>query len=39
VVGSRIEYEDHDPVVARTVTRDNQTVAFRKLNGRPLWAE
>jgi hypothetical protein len=39
VIGSKIKYEGHDALVARTITRGNQTVAFRQPNGRPLWAE
>jgi len=39
VVGSRIIYEGHDALIARTVVRGTQTMAFRKPNGRPVWVE
>ncbi len=37
VVGSRIIYQGHAAVIARTVTLGSQTTAFRATNGRPLW--
>src|SRR6202140_2264619 len=37
VVGSRIVYQGHDAMIARSIARKGQTVAFRKPNGRPLW--
>jgi len=37
VVGSRIIYQGHVAVIARTATRAGQTVAFRETNGHPLW--
>lgn len=37
VVGSRIVYQGHDAMIARSITRAGQTVAFREPNGRPLW--
>ena len=37
VVGSRIIYQGHDAIIARSTTRAGQTVAFREPNGRPLW--
>ena len=37
VVGSRIMYQGHEAMIARSTTRKGQTVAFRKPNGRPLW--
>jgi len=39
VVGSRIIYQGHDALIARTVVRGNQTVAFREPNGKPVWVE
>jgi len=39
VVGSKILYAGHDAVVARTVSRDNVTLSFRKPDGKPLWVE
>ncbi|MGA7907943.1 MAG: hypothetical protein WCA16_11100 [Candidatus Sulfotelmatobacter sp.] len=39
VIGSKIRYEGHDAVVARTISRDNHTLAFRRSNGKPLWVE
>lgn len=37
VVGSRVIFQGHGAVIARTVTRGGQTVAFRESNGHPLW--
>ena len=39
VVGSRIIYHGHEALIARTIARGNQTVAVRKADGKPLWAE
>jgi DNA/RNA endonuclease YhcR with UshA esterase domain len=39
VVGSRIIYNGHEALIARTVIRGDQTVAFRKPNGKPMWLE
>jgi DNA/RNA endonuclease YhcR with UshA esterase domain len=39
VVGSKIIYHGQDALIARTVVRGNQTMAFRKPNGKPVWAE
>jgi DNA/RNA endonuclease YhcR with UshA esterase domain len=39
VVGSRIFYMGHDAVIARTIVRGNQTVAFRWPSGKPAWGE
>jgi len=39
VVGSRIVYNGHEALSARTVTRGDQTVAFREPNGKPMWLE
>jgi hypothetical protein len=37
VVGSRIIYQGHDALIARTITRGPDTVAVRTANGSPLW--
>lgn len=37
VVGSRIIYQGHEAIIARTATLSGQTVAFRETNGHPLW--
>ncbi len=39
VVGSRIIYHGQDALIARKVVRGNQTMAFRKPNGKPVWVE
>ena len=39
VVGSPVTYEDHDAMIARKITRGNQTFAFRNPDGTPLWEE
>jgi len=39
VVGSMVIYEGHDAMIARKITRDNTTVAFREPSGKPLWVE
>jgi DNA/RNA endonuclease YhcR with UshA esterase domain len=39
VVGSKIVYQGHDALIARTVVLGNRTVAFRKPNGKPVWVE
>ena len=39
VVGSMVIYEGHDAMIARKITRGDQTFAFRQANGRPLWVE
>ncbi|MGA7770490.1 MAG: hypothetical protein WCA27_30185 [Candidatus Sulfotelmatobacter sp.] len=39
VVGSRIIYHGQEALIARTVVRGNQTLAFREPNGKPMWAE
>jgi hypothetical protein len=39
VVGSMVVYEGHDAMIARKITRGDQTFAFRQANGRPLWVE
>jgi len=39
VVGSRIVYNGHEALIARTVTWGDQTVAFREPNRKPMWLE
>jgi len=39
VVGSTVVYEGHDAMIARKITRGDQTFAFRQPDGRPLWVE
>jgi len=39
VVGSIVIYQGHDALIARKITRDNQTIAVRAPNGKPLWVE
>ena len=39
VVGSTVTYEGHDAMIARKITRGDQTYAFRQPNGTPLWIE
>jgi hypothetical protein len=39
VLGSRIIYNGHEALIARTVIRGDQTVAFREPNGQPMWLE
>lgn len=39
VVGSRIIYNGHEALIARTVIRGDQTVAFWEPNGKPMWLE
>ena len=39
VVGSNVVYEGHDAMIARKITRGDQTFAFRQPDGRPLWVE
>jgi len=39
VVGSRIIYQGHDALIARTLVRGSQTMAFRQPNGKPVWVE
>jgi hypothetical protein len=39
VVGSRIIYNGHEALIARTVIRGDQTVTFREPNGNPMWLE
>jgi hypothetical protein len=39
VVGSTVTYEGHDAMIARKITRGDQTYAFRQPDGKPLWVE
>ena len=39
VVGSNVVYEGHEAMIARKITRGDQTFAFRQPDGRPLWVE
>ena len=39
VVGSTVTYEGHDAMIARKITRGDQTFAFRQPDGTPLWIE
>ena len=39
VVGSPVTYEGHPAMIARKITRGDQTFAFRQPDGRPLWVE
>jgi len=39
VVGAAVMYEGHDAMIARKITRGDQTFAFRQADGRPLWVE
>jgi len=39
VVGSRIAFQGHPALIARSIVRGAQTVAVRKADGKPLWAE
>lgn len=38
-VGSKVDYEGRDAMIARKITRGDQTFEFRQPNGRPLWVE
>jgi hypothetical protein len=39
VVGSMVIYQGHDAMIARKITRGDETFAFRRPDGRPLWVE
>jgi hypothetical protein len=39
VVGSTVTYEGHEAMIAREITRGDQTFAFREPGGKPLWVE
>ena len=39
VVGSKFKYNGVDTLIARRVSRGNETFAFRKPSGKPVWME
>jgi hypothetical protein len=39
VVGSRIIYNGHEALIARTVTRGNEAMAFREPNEKSMWVQ
>jgi hypothetical protein len=39
ILASRIIYNGHEALIAHTVTRANETMAFREPNGKPVWVE
>ena len=39
VVGSQFKYNGADTLIARKISRGNETFAFRKPSGKPVWAE
>ena len=39
VAGSTVTWEGHAAMIARKITRGDQTFAFRQPDGRPLWVE
>lgn len=39
VVGSEVNYKGAAALIARKITRGNETFAFRTPSGRPTWAE
>lgn len=39
VVGSMVTYQEHPAMIARKITRGDQTFAVRQPDGRPLWVE
>ena len=39
VIGSTVTYEGHDAMIARKITRGDQTYAFRQPDGTPMWIE
>ena len=39
VVGSQVSYQGAPAVIAREITRGDETFAFRTQSGRPVWAE
>jgi len=38
VVGSRVRYQGHEDLIARSIERGGQTMFVRTPEGRPLWA-
>jgi hypothetical protein len=39
VVGSMVIFEGHDAMIARKITRGEETLVFRRPDGRPVWVE
>jgi hypothetical protein len=39
IVGSKMRFAGRDAVVARTVSRDDMSLSFRKADGKPVWVE
>ncbi len=39
IVGSKVRYRGADALIARTITRRNQTFILRRSDGKPLWEE
>ena len=39
VVGSMVNYQGHESMIARKITRGDQTFAVRQPDGQPLWVE
>jgi DNA/RNA endonuclease YhcR with UshA esterase domain len=39
VVGSRIVFQGHEALIARSIIRGTQTVAVRQADGKPLWVD
>ncbi len=39
IVGSKVRYRGADALIARTITRSNQTFILRRPDGKPLWEE
>ena len=39
IVGSRMIYAGHSAVVARSISRDTLTLAFREKDGKPRWKD
>jgi len=39
VVGSRVMFQGHQDVIARTIARNGEAVPLRKTDGKPLWME
>jgi len=39
IVGARFNYKGADTLIARKISRGNETFAFRKTSGKPVWTE
>jgi hypothetical protein len=37
VLGSRVIFEGRDAILAREITRGQETFVFRDANGKPVW--